>query len=59
MADTLKRVSSLDARERLQHETTVSSEQALHLQAERFENGLSDRLPVLDEENCCTCTACA
>jgi NodT family efflux transporter outer membrane factor (OMF) lipoprotein len=50
VADALTRVSSLDARERLQRTATVSSERSLHLQTERFESGLSDRLPALDGE---------
>jgi NodT family efflux transporter outer membrane factor (OMF) lipoprotein len=50
VADALARVSSLDARERLQHAATASAERAQHLQAERFASGLSDRLPVLNEE---------
>ncbi len=48
VADALARVSSLDARERLQHGATASAERSRHLQAERFASGLSDRLPVLD-----------
>jgi NodT family efflux transporter outer membrane factor (OMF) lipoprotein len=50
VADALARVSSLDARERLQRAATVSAERSQHLQAERFESGLSDRLPALDVE---------
>jgi NodT family efflux transporter outer membrane factor (OMF) lipoprotein len=50
VADALARVSSLNARERLQHTATVSAERSQHLQAERFKSGLSDRLPVLDGE---------
>ena len=50
VADALTRVSSLDAREQLQHTATVSAERSQHFQAERFESGLSDRLPVLDGE---------
>ena len=50
VADALTRVSSLDARERLQRAATVSSERSQLLQTERFESGLSDRLPVLDGE---------
>jgi NodT family efflux transporter outer membrane factor (OMF) lipoprotein len=50
VADALARVSSLDAREKLQHTATVSSERSQHLQSERFESGLSDRLPALDGE---------
>jgi NodT family efflux transporter outer membrane factor (OMF) lipoprotein len=50
VADALTRVSSLDARERLQRTATVSSERSQHLQTERFESGLSDRLPALDGE---------
>jgi NodT family efflux transporter outer membrane factor (OMF) lipoprotein len=50
VADALTRVSTLDARERLQHSATISAERSQHLQAERFKSGLSDRLPVLDGE---------
>ncbi len=50
VADALARVSSLDARERVQQTATASSERSQHLQTERFESGLSDRLPVLDGE---------
>ena len=50
MADALTQVSSLDARERLQQTATASAEHAQHFQAERFESGLSDRLPVLEGE---------
>ena len=50
VADALARVSSLDARERLQHTATVSAERSRHLQVARFKSGLSDRLPVLDGE---------
>jgi len=50
VADALNRVSSLDARERLQQTATTSAERSRHFQAERFESGLSDRLPVLDGE---------
>ena len=50
VADALTQVSSLDARERLQQTATASAEHAQHFQAERFESGLSDRLPVLEGE---------
>ena len=50
VADALTRVSSLDARERLQHTATASAERSQHLQTERFASGLSDRLPALDGE---------
>ena len=50
VADALARVSSLDARERLQHGATASADHSQHLQAERFASGLSDRLPLLDGE---------
>jgi NodT family efflux transporter outer membrane factor (OMF) lipoprotein len=50
VADALTRVSSLNARERLQRTATVSSERSQHLQTERFESGLSDRLPALEGE---------
>ena len=48
VADALARVSALDARERLQRSATASAERAQHLQAQRFDSGLSDRLPLLD-----------
>ena len=50
VADALSRVSSLDARERLQHAATASEERSQRLQEERFKSGLSDRLPALDGE---------
>jgi len=50
VADALTKVSSLDARERLQHTATASAERSQLLQKERFDSGLSDRLPVLDVE---------
>ena len=50
VADSLARVSSIHAREQLQHSATASAERSQHLQSERYNNGLSDRLPVLDEE---------
>jgi len=50
VADALARVSSLYARERLQRTAIVSAERLLHLAEERFESGLSDRLPALDGE---------
>lgn len=50
VADALARVSSLDARARLQQGATASAERARHLQAQRFRSGLSDRLPALDAD---------
>ncbi len=50
VADALARVSSLNAREQLQRTATASAERSQHLQTERFETGLSDRLPALDGE---------
>ena len=50
VADTLTRVVSLNTREKLQHTATDHAERVQHLQKERFESGLSDRLPVLDGE---------
>lgn len=50
VADALARVSSLDARERLQRGASASAERARRLQTQRFESGLSDRLPLLDGE---------
>jgi len=50
VADALVHVSSLEARERLQHDATLVSERSKHLQMERFGSGLTDRLPLLNEE---------
>jgi len=50
VADALTRVSSIYARKQLQHTATASAERSQRFQSERYESGLSDRLPVLDEE---------
>ena len=50
VADSLTRVSSIYARKQLQHTATASAERSQRFQSERYESGLSDRLPVLDEE---------
>lgn len=50
VADALARVSSIYARKQLQHTATASAERSQRYQSERYASGLSDRLPVLDEE---------
>jgi NodT family efflux transporter outer membrane factor (OMF) lipoprotein len=50
VADALSEISGLAARVRLQRAATASAEQAQKIQATRFENGLTDRAPTLEEE---------
>jgi NodT family efflux transporter outer membrane factor (OMF) lipoprotein len=50
VSDAANQVATLEARERLQHTATMSAFRLQQLQMERFSNGLSDRLAVVEAD---------